>query len=62
LKFKKTLFITIVLLVILSLGAVSAEDNGTDDVISGIITLSALPSTKSAISENSDLKLLNTQF
>ena len=33
-KFNKILFLTIVLLAILSLGAVSAQDNGTDDVTS----------------------------
>ena len=33
-KFNKILFFTIVLLAILSLGAVSAQDNGTDDVTS----------------------------
>jgi hypothetical protein len=34
LKFDKILFLTIVLLAILSLGAVSAQDNGFDDVTS----------------------------
>ncbi len=33
-KFNKIIFFTIVLLAILSLGAVSAEDNGTDDITS----------------------------
>ena len=49
-KIKKTLLITIVLLAILSLGAVNAQDNGTDDV-----TSSGQDNTIQSINEDSKL-------